>query len=197
MPTHPPLPHALALPLALALLTGCKEGQEKAAPAQAQQAGPATVKSGYTRQEYEGVTFHYPSDWSSAPSGEAGGQLVTAPGPESDWSPSVHVQVVKDPGSQDLQKVVDEAVMTLRERRDQFVPREQKVLTHPGGFPYGRVEYTSERGIVGMTQWELFAPIPGGRRLLVHASARTEDWPKYQPVFEEIVNSIRLPRSGG
>lgn len=196
MPTHrTPLLLALTLALGLALGAGCKEGQEK--PATAQPPAPASLKSGFTQQTYEGVTFHYPSDWSSAPSGEGGGQLITAPGPESDWSPSFHVQVVKDPGSQDLQKVVDEAVMTLRERRDRFVPKEQKVLTHPGGFPYGRVEYTSERGIVGMTQWELFAPMPGGRRLLVHASARTEDWPKYQPVFEEMVNSIRLPPSGG
>src|SRR5688500_13556932 len=163
MPTHRMhLLLALTLPLALALGAGCKEGQEKQAAAP--QPAPATAKSGFTQQTYEGVTFHYPGDWSSAPSGEGGGQLVTAPGPESDWSPSFHVLVVKDPGSQDLQKVVDEAVMTLRERRDRFVPKEQKVLTHPGGFSYGRVEYTSERGIVGMTQWELFAPVPGGRR---------------------------------
>jgi hypothetical protein len=196
MPTrHSRLLIALTLPLLLAPLTGCKEAQEKQPTARPP--APAALKSGFTQQAYEGVTFHYPSDWSSAPSGEGGGQLVTAPGAESDWSPSFHVQVVKDPGSQDLQKVVDEAVMTLRERRDRFVPREQKVLTHPGGFSYGRVEYTSERGIVGMTQWELFAPVPGGKRLLVHASAKTEDWPKYQPAFEEMVNSIRLPPSGG
>ena len=197
MSTHRPPLLALALSLALGLLTGCKEGQEKTGgPAPATNASGAAappVKQGFTSQTYEGVTFQYPSAWSSAPSQDGKGQMVSAPDADEEWPPSVFVGIFDDPGTKDLQKAVDEATVTLH-RKDRFQLREKSVPTHPGGFQYGKVEYTSERGTTSLTQWEIFIPMSGGKRLVVHANAATEDWPKYKSVFGEIIDSIRLPK---
>ena len=200
MPTHRPPLFALALPLLLVLISGCKEGQTKSdgqtPPANGGGADPgaAAAKPGFKAETFGGVSFQYPAGWTSAPSEEGKGQMVTAPEPDAEWPASIALSVVDDPGSKDLQKAVDEAVVTLPNRRDKFLLKEKKVVQHPGGFQYGRVEYTSERGTVSLTQWEILSPMAGGKRLVVHANAASEDWPKYQPVFAEIVDSIRLPR---
>ena len=201
MPTRLPPLLLLAFSLALAPLTGCKEGQEKPGGAAAGgnasgAAAPAPAKPGFAAQTYEGVSFQYPSGWSSAPSEDGKGQMVTAPDADEQWPPSVFLGMVEDPGTKDLQKAVDEAVVTLH-RRDRFALREKTVAAHPGGFQYGKVEYTSERGTIALTQWEILIPMSGGKRLTVHANAATEDWAKYQPVFKDIVESIRLPKAGG
>src|SRR5215208_2638026 len=117
------------------------------------------------------------------------GQLVSAPDAGEEWPPSVFVGMFDDPGTKDLQKAVDEATVTLY-RKDRFALREKAVPTHPGGFQYGKVEYTSERGTTSLTQWEIFIPMAGGKRLVVHANAATEDWAKYKPVFSAVVDSI-------
>jgi hypothetical protein len=195
MPTHRPPLLVPALTLAMALLCGCKEGQEKPG-GQAGGPAPAAAKPGFTPQTYEGVTFQYPSGWSSAPSDEGKGQMVAAPDADEAWPPSVSLRVFENLETQDLQKAVDDAAVTLQ-RKDRFTLKEKTVAAHPGGFRYGRVEYTSERGTISLTQWEILIPMSGGKRLVVHANAGTEDWPKYRPVFAEIVDSIRLPASGG
>ena len=196
MPTHRPPLLALALLLFLTLFSGCKEGETKtggqtpggsgAAP------GAAPAKPGFTAETFSGVSFQFPSGWKSAPSEDGKGQMVTAPEPDTEWPASISITVTDKPVPTDLQKAIDEAAVTLH-RRDKFVLKEKKVVQHPGGFPYGRVEYTSEIGTASVTQWEILAPMAGGKRLVVHANAASDDWPKYQPVFAEIVDTIRLP----
>ncbi len=196
--THRPPLLVLAFTLVLATFAGCKEGQKpggQAPPGGASAAAPAPAKPGFTPQTYEGVTFQYPSGWSSAPSEEGKGQMVAAPDADGEWPPSVSFTMV-NLATPDLQKAVDDAAVTLQ-RKDRFTLKDKTVGSHPGGFPYGRVEYTSERGAISLTQWEILIPMSGGKRLVVHANATTEDWAKHQPVLAEIVDSIRLPKSGG
>ena len=198
MATHEPPLLVLAFTLALALFTGCKEGQKPggeaaSGSATSTPAAAAPAKPGFTPQTYDGVTFQYPSGWSSAPSEEGKGQMVAAPDADGEWPPSVSFTVFDNLATPDLQKAVDDAAVTLQ-RKDRFVLKEKTVASHPGGFKYGRVEYTSERGAISLTQWEILVPMSGGKRLVVHANATTEDWAKYQPVLAEIVDSIRLPK---
>jgi hypothetical protein len=198
MPIHRRPLLVLVSLLPVALLSGCKEGQKPGAQAPQGAAAPAApAKPGFTPQTYEGVTFQYPSAWSSAPSQDGKGQTVTAPETDTEWPASITISVVPESGSLDLQKAIDEAVVTLPNRRDRFTLREKTVAPHPGGFQYGRVEYTSESGTTALTQWEILIPTSGGKKVVVHANSATEDWTKYQPVFGEIVQSIRLPKSGG
>jgi hypothetical protein len=118
--------------------------------------------------------------------------MVAAPDADGEWPPFVSFRVFENLPTPDLQRAVDDATVTLQ-RKDRFTLKEKTVGPHPGGFPHGRVEYTSERGTISLTQWEILIPISGNKRLVVHANATTEDWPKYRPVFAEIVDSIRLP----
>jgi hypothetical protein len=199
MPTHRPPLIVLAFTLFLATCTGCKEGQKGGQAPQGTAtaaAAPAPAKPGFTPQTYEGVTFQYPNGWSSAPSEEGKGQMVAAPDADGEWPPAVSLRVFENLATPDLQKAVDDAAVTLQ-RKDRFTLKEKTVTSHPGGFKYGRVEYSSERGTISLTQWEILIPMSGGKRLVVHANSATDDWPKYQPVFAEIVDSIRLPKSGG
>lgn len=189
----PPVVRALAVVALVSLLSagtgGCK-GEEKSGPATA----PAAAVS---RATFEGVTFDHPVGWKVSALPDGRGLNVTGP-EDAGWEPNVFLEVQPNPDGKALDELITSNLELLGARKQDFQVRQQSQADHPGGFRYGRVEYTnSSEGSpsVPLTQWSVIVPLPGKpRRLQVQTAAATAAWDKYRPQFEQVVASIRLPK---
>ena len=204
----PPLP-ILSLAL-LALLAGCnKEGDQSGKPADANAAAkpatgttkPTSVPSapapaaGMASENYKGVTFQYPKDWAAKKiEGEEEGLEVTSPAIEGDWQASVLLRVLNGVEGQSLAEAVDQTAQSAIVRKVATGEVRVKLLTHPAGFPYGQIDYARSVQDIPLTQRELLIPMSGVQQLVVKASSSTGAWSKNEPVFNKIVESIRLPK---
>jgi hypothetical protein len=186
---------SLALLLCLlTLVAGCdrKVASDKsgsgAPSAQAAGASDATIS-----RSYKGVTFAYPKDWAVEESTDPVGLYVRPPAKDEPWQTNVFLEVRPDPQDRALAVALDDAATGVSISKSDFKLKSKSVLTHPAGFQYGRLEYTNTSSGVPLTQWELIIPMDKGNRVYLQASSATETWPKYEPDFQKVIDSIRLP----
>lgn len=180
----------LAAPaLSLALIAGCKKetassgGGPSPTPAQA-----STASSTMVRETYKGVSFDRPKDWKAEPSADADGLVVRAPDAD------LIVRVRPDPEGQDVAVALDEAATDLSNRKADFKLKGKRVEDHPNGFKYGRIDYTNTNEGVPFTQWEVIVPVDKNTRAFVQAVAATDAWDKVEPVFDQVLGSIKVEK---
>ncbi len=187
---------AICLVTAAAIsLSACSKSDD------AKPAGPAAAAADaattFVPSTYLGVTFDVPEGWKAENKFDQGGKDYTAPAVDGNWAPDLFFEVNADRDERDLASTLDRAVAKAEKEKPGFALTEKKTLTHPHGFQYGRLEYTNKNDETPLTRWELVIPLDGEKRLYVHASAATSTWPRYQPIFAKVIDSIRLPRSSG
>jgi len=186
---------SLTLPLCLiALVAGCdrKDKPGTGAPS-GQTAGTA---AGTNSRTYKGVTFAYPNDWVVEESPAPVGLSPRPPAKDEPWQTNVFLEVRPDPADRPLAVALDDAATNVSASKSDFKLKSKSTLPHPAGFEYGRLEYTNTSSGVPLTQWELIVPMDKGNRLYLQASSATETWPKYEPEFHKVIDSIRLPKAG-
>lgn len=160
---------------------------------------PATAPAaaGTTTAAFEGVTFSHPAGWKVSATQDGKGLTVTAPD-DAGWEPNVFFEFQPNADDKAVDELTASYIELLAARKTDFRVRTRSTEDHPGGFKYGRIEYTnSSEGSPGvpLTQWAIVVPVAGKqRRLQVQAAAATAAWDKYRPAFEQIVDSIRLPK---
>lgn len=182
--------------LMLVIAAGCSSRRitsEQTSPAAAPTAVPEAAT---TRHSLDGVSFAAPSDWSSERLTPDDGLLLTAPALEDQWPANVFFEERADLNKRrrSLEQVVDDLIPNLRARKARFELKEKRVLTHPDGFQYGRVSYTAESEETALGEWEVVIPLGESRHLFVLMSAAQNEWTAYEPVFAEIIDSIKLPQ---
>lgn len=193
-PTSRRLVLSAACAASLIAVVGCKdEPKTPAAPAAVSSTAPADKTYAHA-----GLTFACPADWKVEPAPDGKAVSVVAPAADGGWEPGVRFEVVDDPPPAELSDLLDANIDFLRGRKQDFILKGPKrEMDHPGGFRYGRVEYTNTDDISGrntpLTQLSVLAPLPDKRRRLqVQAAAASSTWEKYVPTFDKIVDSVRV-----
>jgi len=178
----------------VALVAGCdKKDKSGTIASPGQTAGAA---DGTMSRTYKGATFAYPKDWVVEESTDPVGLYLRPPAKDEPWQTNVFLEVRPDPGDRPLTVALDDAATNVSSSKADFKFKSKTVLPHPAGFEYGRLEYTNTSSGVPLTQWELIVPMDKGNRLYLQASSATETWPKYEPEFQKVIDSIRLPKAG-
>ena len=179
------------------VFTGCdKKGAGEKSGAGAPAGQPTGASDSTNSRNYMGVTFAYPKDWVVEESTDPVGLYVRPPAKDEPWQTNVFLEVRSDPADRALAIALDDAATGVSISKSDFKLKSKSVLTHPAGFEYGRLEYTNTSSGVPLTQWELIVPMDKGNRLYLQASSATETWPKYEPEFQKVIDSIRLPKPG-
>jgi hypothetical protein len=177
-----------------ALVAGCDKKDKSAGGSSSGQTSGAS--DGAISHTYKGVTFAYPKDWMIEESPDPVGLYVRPPAKDEPWQTNVFLEVRPDPADKPLAVALEDAATNVSNSKADFKLKSRGVLTHPAGFQYGRLEYTNTSSGVPLTQWELIVPMDKGNRLYLQASSATETWPKYEPDFQRVIDSIRLPKAG-
>ena len=182
-------PLAALLLLGLLPAAGCKD-EPPPAPV-------STVPAGMKEGAFQGVKFHYPVAWTAGPHEATKGLDVTLPVAEDDDFPAGMLFRVDDaPAGRSLEQMLLDANKTMASESDEYVLKTKNVNAHPAGFQYGKLEYTKRsQGSPGvpLTRRELVILFGANRRLTIQISASTASWKKYEPAFDEVIESLRLP----
>lgn len=181
----------IAAPFTLVSAIGCKD-QPAAGPATA----PAAANTSMATAELEGFSFSYPANWTLTKTPDGKGINVTA-ARDGDWEPNVFVQVQPTQGEKAPDEELAENAAMLGATKDDYRVRNTAVVDHPAGFKHTRIEYTntvtaSDGGKVSLQQWSILIPVKKGSRVQLQAAADADVWSTYQPVFEKIVESIKV-----
>ena len=185
---------ALLLCLLVVLSAGCDRKDRSGAAVPSGQTSAAA--EGMTSRTYKAVSFAYPKDWAVEESADPVGLSVRPPAKDEPWQTNLFIEVRPDAADRALALALDDAATNAALNKPDFKLKSRDVQTRPGGFQYGRLEYTNTNSGVPLTQWELIVPMDNGNRLYLQASSATETWPKYEPEFQKVIDSIRLPKTG-
>lgn len=177
-------------------LVGCKK--EQAAAPSAPATAPAKsnpVAAGETAFTYEGVSFQYPAGWKVKQSDGVKGLEVVGP-EDAGWEPNLYFVIHQAAEDVALDELLSQNMTLLAARKQNYVPRNNQQMDHPNGFKYGRIEYenTSEPGDVPLRQWSVIVPLANKKYLQIQAGSAAASWEKFQPTFEKVINSVKLPK---
>ena len=184
----------LSAGLASVASAGCKDEPKPPAPPATSAAAPVQPMKTYT---WESVTFQYPANWRVEETSDGKGVSVVAPRADGGWIPSVHLVIASNPRGRDLDGLMDTLLDRLR-RKQGFELKKKETLDHPNGFKYVRIDYINIDENSGanfpLRQLSAQALLPGKKRLEIQAATAKDDWEKYQPNFDQVIASVKLPK---
>ena len=173
-------------------VVGCKK-EEAPAPGAAKAEPAATAQPTHA---FEAVTFAYPAGWKVQPGPDGKGVVVVGPR-DGDWEPNVAMRTNANPEDKSLDELLTEALERVSRKPDFESKGKRSPIDHPGGFAYGRLAYVSKdegTSQVSLAHWYVVVPLPDKRWLELQASAPVEARDKYEPVFQALVDSIKVKK---
>lgn len=145
-------------------------------------------------QQFAGVAFVAPPGWSSERL--EGGLLLLAPEIEAGWQANLFLELREDEEARSLEEGMADLVPNLEARKQHFQEISRRIERQPGGLRFGRIKYTCANQGTALTEWEVIIPLEGRKRLFVLASSASARWSRYQPAFQQFIESLRTGSAG-
>jgi hypothetical protein len=173
-------------------VAGCKK--EDAPVAAAGPAAPAAAAQ--PTYAFETVTFAYPAGWKVQPGPDGKGVIAVGPR-DGDWEPNVALRTYANPEDKSVDALLAEGLEQVSRKPDFESKEKRSPIEHPAGLPYGRVAYLSKDDTtsqVSLAHWYGAVLLPDKRWMQVQASTAVETRDKYEPVFQALVDSMRVKK---
>jgi hypothetical protein len=143
----------------------------------------------------EGVTLRYPNTWTARELSQLGGTLIVCRDPDAPWQANIFVEMRSGQKSRPLSEDLAAEQKLLAESKHNFKLTSQQVTKHPAGFEYGIIRYTcDDRAGTTLSERAVIVPIGADKRFCIVMSAATNELKIYEPIFDEVLKSVRMPK---
>jgi len=134
--------------------------------------------------------FRKPSGWSVEDAD--GGKLLVCLEPEENWTANMFFELRRDDAGRDLSEMIDDLAGGLQAAKSQFVLVDSGLRPLATGQQSGFVEYLHDEGRARLRDRQTLIPLAKPWVLFVLASTADVVRDKYQPIFEQVMESIVL-----
>lgn len=145
---------------------------------------------------FERIGFVPPNEWDVESLGGSD-RIFLAPEIEGDWQANIFVEVRRDDRSRSLADGLKDHIPNLQREHMDFVLHSSDASKNSHAVEFARIEYTNDSDGFMLRQWEMIFRLDGENRLFVQAASLDELWSKYEPVFQQFVDSLSIKPSPG
>jgi hypothetical protein len=143
------------------------------------------------QQRFGDLQLAHPATWEVEILNDTNGLLLMDPRVEMDWQASILLELRRDEQDRPLDVAMTDLCAAQQEEHVGFDLRRQELREHPTGQSYWLLEFDSLTDGMPLTQRLILLATSGRGRLFVTAASERSLWPKYEPVFDAVMNSIR------
>jgi hypothetical protein len=162
------------------------------APTTEPSTAPSAVELDVKR--FNNMDIPYPKGWTARELSQLGGLLIICPATEADWQANVFVELRADGRKRSPSDALDVLEKELKERKHSFRLLDKRIADRNHSFEYGVIDYAC-KDVSGLDLAEhgVIIPLPGDRHLLLLFSTAEAAKEKYEPIFEQMLEALRVP----